>query len=98
MHRRVTVLVSWCLSVCVSVCLSVTTLAATSFVYTLKARYIRVCYRLFSVLTRGISKKIPFKGYGMKKLTRKLTTYLLRPSFVLFDHGRCTSCYLKAKW
>ena len=32
---------------CVSVCLSVTTLAATSFVLTLKVRYVGVYYRLF---------------------------------------------------
>ena len=31
----------------VCVCLSVTTLAATSFVFTLKSRYVGVCYRLF---------------------------------------------------
>ena len=36
-----------CVCVCVSVCLSVTTLAATSFVFTLKNRYVGVCYRLF---------------------------------------------------
>ena len=44
MRRRVTVLV---LCVCLSVCLSVTTLAATSFVLTLKVRYVGVYYRLF---------------------------------------------------
>ena len=32
---------------CLSVCLSVTTLAATSFVLTLKVRYVGVYYRLF---------------------------------------------------
>ena len=33
--------------VCVRVCLSVTTLAATSFVFTLKSRYVGVFNRLF---------------------------------------------------
>ena len=51
MHRCVCVCVCVCVfvfvCVCVSVCLSVTTLAATSFVFTLKSRYVGVCYRLF---------------------------------------------------
>ena len=36
-----------CVSVCLSVCLSVTTLATTSFILTLKVRYVGVYYRLF---------------------------------------------------
>ena len=43
--------------VCVCVCLSVTTLAATSFVFTLKSRYVGVCYRLFLDLTSWIFEK-----------------------------------------
>ena len=43
--------------VCVSVCLSVTTLAATSFVFTLKSRYVGVCYRLFLDFNSWIFEK-----------------------------------------
>ena len=34
-----------CVCICLSVCLSVTTLAATSFLFTLKSRYVGICYR-----------------------------------------------------
>ena len=54
MRRRVTVVV---LCVCLSVCLSVTTLAATSFVFTLKSRYVGVCYRLFLDFNSWIFEK-----------------------------------------
>ena len=42
-----------CVCVCVSVCLSVTTLAATSVVFTLKSRYVGVCYMKFKVVKRS---------------------------------------------
>ena len=38
-------------------CLSVTTLAATSFVFTLKSRYVGVCYRLFLDFNTSIFEK-----------------------------------------
>ena len=48
-----------CVCVCVSVCLSVTTLAlaATSFVFTLKSRYVGVSYRLFLDFNSWIFEK-----------------------------------------
>ena len=48
-----------CVCVCVSVCLSVclSTLAATSFVFTLKSRYVGVCYRLFFDFNSWIFEK-----------------------------------------
>ena len=58
MRRRVTVVVLCvCVCVCLSVCLSVTTLAATSFVFTLKSRYVGVCYRLFLDFNSWIFEK-----------------------------------------
>ena len=57
-----------CVCVCLSVCLSVTTLAATSFVFTLKSRYVGVCYRLFLDFNKWIfEKNLPFESYGVKK-------------------------------
>ena len=46
-----------CVCVCVPVCLSVTTLVATSFVFTLKSRYVGVCYRLFLDFNSWIFEK-----------------------------------------
>ena len=54
MCRRVMVLV---LCVCMSVCLSVTTLAATAFVSTDKARYLRLSFRVFFIFIIWIFEK-----------------------------------------
>ena len=68
----VCVCVSVCLSVCLCVCLSVTTLAATSFVFTLKSRYVGVCYRLF---TRGFSKKPSIRKLWREKANMQMSSY-----------------------
>ena len=74
--RRVTVVVLCvCVCVCVSVCLSVTTLAATSFVFTLKNRYVGVCYRLFLDLTRGFSKKHSLRKLWREKANMQMSSY-----------------------
>ena len=46
-----------CVSVCLSVCQFVTALAATSFVFTLKSRYVGVSYRPFLDFNSWIFEK-----------------------------------------
>ena len=60
-----------CVCVCLSVCLSVTTLAVTSFVFTLKSRYMGVCYRLFLDFNRwsDISPEISGLFWFFQSLT-----------------------------
>ena len=70
------VCLSVCLPVCLSVCLSVTTLAATSFVFTLKSRYVGVCYRLFlDFKTRGFSKKPSIRKLWREKANMQMSSY-----------------------
>ena len=73
MHRRVTVLV---LCVCLSVCLSVTTLAATSFVLTLKVRYVGGYYRLFLDFNSWIFDKT-FRSKVMAWKSQYANEYIL---------------------
>ena len=61
-----------CVCVCLSVCLSVTTLAATSFVFTLKSRYVGFCYR---ILTRGFSKKPSIRKLWREKANMQMSSY-----------------------
>ena len=71
MRRRVTVVV-----LCVCVCLSVTTLAATSFVFTLKSRYVGVCYRLFLDFNSWIFEKtFHSKVMAWKKANMQISSY-----------------------
>ena len=59
---------SRCLCLCVSVCLSVTTLAVTSFLYTLKARYVLDFSCCF---TCGFSKKNSLQKLWHEKANMK---------------------------
>ena len=76
MGRRVTVVVLCvcvcvCVCVCLSVCLSVTTLAAASFVFTLKSRYMGVCYRLFL----DFNKKPSLRKLWREKANMQMCSY-----------------------
>ena len=75
-----------CVCVCLSVCLSVTTLAATSFVFTLsKAGTWGVVIGFSWILTRGFSKKLPFESYGMKKpITFPFESYGMKKPITLY--------------
>ena len=70
---------------CLSVCLSVTTLAATSFVLTLKVRYVGVYYRLFLDFNSWIFDKT-FRSKVMAwKSQLLMSIYLPRPPMALMQ-------------
>ena len=78
MRRRVTVVA---LSVSLSVCLSVTTLAAASFISTIKLRYEGLQLSiLFLFNSRIFKKNASFKSYGV--IIRR---YCSHPCSVLFS-------------
>ena len=74
-----------CVSVCRSVGLSVTTLAATSFVLTLKVRYVGVYYNFSWILIRGFSIKPSVQKSWCGKANMLMSIYLLRPPMALMQ-------------
>ena len=78
MRRRLTVVVLCvcvCVCICLSVCLSVTTLAATSFVFTLKSRYKGFVIGFSWILTRGFSKKHSLRKLCREKANMQISSY-----------------------